>query len=56
MWNFHITAFCFYSQFVQCPNFLESGLYIEIIKITTTCNKITKAFTTTKMKIENIKI
>jgi len=20
IWNFHIIAFCFYSQFVQCPN------------------------------------
>ncbi len=25
IWNFHIIAFCFYSQFVQCPNFFGIG-------------------------------
>jgi len=25
IWNFHIIAFCFYSQFVQCPNFYGIG-------------------------------
>ncbi len=25
IWNVHIIAFCFYSQFVQCPNFFGIG-------------------------------
>jgi len=25
IWNFHIIAICFYSQFVQCPNFYGIG-------------------------------
>jgi len=25
IWNVHIIAFCFYSQFVQCPNFYGIG-------------------------------
>ncbi len=33
MWNFHIIAFCFYSQFVQCPNFFG-------IRFVDACNKI----------------
>jgi len=25
IWNVHIIAFCFYSKFVQCPNFYGIG-------------------------------
>ncbi len=33
IWNFHIIAFCFYSQFVQCPNFFGIGFVYEFVLI-----------------------
>ncbi len=30
IWNFHIIAFCFYSQYVQCPNFFGIGFVLYL--------------------------
>jgi len=46
IWNFHIIAFWFYSQFVQCPNFYGIGFVVFGTRISFKTLQVAALYTT----------